>query len=79
MSVYVGFKMAGGTLMNEIRVIEELLAGASNPEIASATGLTIDRVKKIISSLYQRYGLRGQQGKRIKLAIIMGTKGIKWS
>jgi hypothetical protein len=59
--------------MTRSRIIDGLLLGLSNAEIAAQAGVSLD-TKKIISELYRVYGIVGGS-KRVKLMIIMkGTR-----
>ena len=56
--------------MTRSRIIDGLLLGLSNAEIAAQAGVSLDTTKKIISELYRVYGIVGGS-KRVKLMIIM--------
>jgi len=57
--------------MTRSRIIDGLLLGLSNAEIAAQAGVSLDTTKKIISELYRVYGIVGGGSKRGKLMIIM--------
>jgi DNA-binding NarL/FixJ family response regulator len=57
--------------MTRSRIIDGLLLGLSNAEIAAQAGVSLDTTKKIISELYRVYGIVGGGSKRVKLMIIM--------
>jgi DNA-binding NarL/FixJ family response regulator len=59
--------------MRDIQIINLLLTGATNKEIAAELDLSVDTVKKLFSRIFMRYNIQGRN-KRVKLAMIMGRR-----
>ena len=56
--------------LREVQMVELLLQGCENPEIARQLGIKERIVKYSFDKLYTRYGIAGGV-KRVKLAVLM--------
>lgn len=62
--------------MRDVQVIELLLQGMENDEIARTLRISESNVKHVLGGLYKRYNIHAIAGaqKRVKLAVLMGRK-----